>query len=241
MYDLHAHILPAVDDGAETFEDAVEMARAAAEHGTKVVLATPHRRDVTEGSSVSHIRELTAKLNSGLEERGVALEVLLGMENHLDTDLPAEFEEGRALRINSSRYALVELPFFGYPNYAEDVLFRLQLQGVTPVLAHPERIEAIQRDSGLLVGLVERGMLSQVAAGSIVGHFGGRVKRFTQRPLRQRLVHIIASDTHFPNGPRSPRLLPGVEAAAAIVGEESARAMAVDTPRAPCSTTWPWP
>ena len=204
MYDLHAHILPGVDDGAKTPQDALEMARIAAQHGTRVMLATPHRRDITERSSVPAIKALLDDLNTRIQEGGIELSILLGMENHLDLDLPEEVSEGRALPINGSRYILVEMPFFGRPNYAEEVLFQLQLQGLTPVLAHPERIEAFQKDLGLLVTLVERGALSQITAGSFLGFFGGRVQRFANTLLREGLVHVIASDTHSSEGRRSP-------------------------------------
>ena len=79
---------------------------------------------------------------------------------------------------------------------------------------------------------VERGMLTQVTAGSVTGLFGDEVKRLTHSLLRRGLVHILASDTHAASGPRSPALLPGMEAAAEIVGAEKARAMVLDTPRA---------
>ena len=208
------------------------MARVAAENGTEVILATPHRRDVTDYSSVADVRRLIDDMNARIRQEGIELSLLLGMENHLAPDLPDEFSAGRALAINATRYILVEMPFFGRPNYAEDTLFQMQVQGLVPVLAHPERIEVFQRDPDLLAQLVERGMLGQVTAGSIVGHFGGRVRRFTDTLLRRRLVHIIASDTHFPGGPRSPLLPPGVNAAAQIVGEEAAQAMVNDTPKA---------
>ena len=232
MYDLHSHILPGVDDGANTLDDAIEMARVAAASGTRVMLATPHRKDVTENLSISYVQSRLNDLNGEMEKGDIELQLLMGMENHLDPELPAELLGGRALPINGSRYALVELPFFGSPNYVDEVLFQLQLQGVTPVLAHPERIEMIQRDPERLAGFVERGMLSQITAGSIVRHFGGPVKRFAHRLLRRGLVHVIASDTHYPRGPRSPVLSPGAEAAARIVGLESAQAMVVDTPKA---------
>ena len=232
MYDLHSHILPGVDDGAKTMDHAVQMATVAVENGTRVMLTTPHRKDVTEGFSVSCIQELLAELNGEVEKRGLELKLQPGMENHLDLELPKELDEGRAIRINGSRYALVELPFFARPNYLEEVLFSVQLKGITPVLAHPERIEAIQEDPDLLVGLVERGMLSQATAGSIVGHFGSKVRRLTRSLLRRGLVHVVASDTHFPSGPRSPVLTPGLEAAAEIVGRDRARAMVTDTPKA---------
>lgn len=231
-YDLHAHILPGVDDGARTPEDTLEMARVAAQNGTSTILATPHRKDVNENWSVGYVRDLVAEMGRQVRGQGVELDLLLGMENHLDLELPDAVIQGKALPMNGTRYILVELPFFGNPNYVEDVLFKLQLQGLVPVLAHPERIELVQKDPERLAEFVRRGMLSQITAGSILGHFGGRVQQFTHMLLRRGLAHIIASDTHFPDGPRSPRLPPGVEAAASIVGEERARAMVVDIPRA---------
>ena len=149
MYDLHAHILPGVDDGAKTFDDAVQMARVAADHGTNVILATPHRKDITELWSVQHTRVLLENLATRIQADGIELDLLLGMENHLDLELPDEVTSGRALAINGSRYILVELPFFGTPNYLDDVLFRLQLQGLTPVLAHPERNRGLSDRSWL--------------------------------------------------------------------------------------------
>ena len=154
MYDLHAHILPGVDDGAKSPEDTLEMARVAADNGTKIILCTPHRRDVTKNWSVQYIRELLDDMNSRIESEGIDLKFVLGMENHLDIDLPDEYANGRALPINGSRYMLVEMPFFGRPNYIEDVMFRLQAQGVTPVLAHPERIQAFQQNPDLLANFV---------------------------------------------------------------------------------------
>ena len=232
MYDLHTHILPGVDDGPETIDESIEMARVAARDRTRVMLATPHRRDVTENWSVPHIRGLVEDLNGRIRSEGIDLTIRLGMENHIDTDVPGEVSAGRALRINETRYILVELPFFGRPNYIEDVLFRLQIEGLTPVLAHPERIEAFQRDAQMLAEFVDRGMISQITAGSIVGRFGRGVERFTRTLLKRGLVHVISSDAHEPVGPRSPGTSVGVGEAARFVGNDKAQAMVVDTPKA---------
>lgn len=232
MYDLHSHILPGLDDGAKTVEEFVAMARAAAAGGTTVMLATPHRRDVTENFSIAYLSELFAEMEEELDARGIGLTLTLGMENHLDAELPEALWRGEALTMNGTRYALVELPFFGHPDWVEPALADIQESGVTPVLAHPERIEMLQRDPDLLRAFVERGMLTQVTAGSVTGQWGDEVKRLTHDLLRSGLVHILASDTHTPSGPRPPALLPGMEAAARIVGEAKARAMVLETPRA---------
>ena len=122
------------------------------------------------------------------------------MENHLDEALPDEIDAGRALPMNGSRYILVEMPFFGRPDYIERTLLEVQDMGLTPVLAHPERIEAFQEDVELLASFVERGMLSQITSGSVVGTWGDEVKKFTHELLDRRLAHVMASDTHSPTG-----------------------------------------
>ena len=100
------------------------------------------------------------------------------------------------------------------------------------MLAHPERVEAIQQNPEMLASLIDCGMLSQLTAGSLVGTFGHKIKTFSQNLLRRGLVHILASDTHSSSGPRSPSLLPGVEEAINIVGKTKAMAMVIDTPKA---------
>ena len=232
MYDLHAHILPGVDDGAVTPEDTLAMSREAERTGTKVVLATPHRKDVTEESSVAHLRELIADMNARNRAHGLNLSLALGMENHLDAELPAEIEAGRALTMNGTRYILIEMPFFGRPDFIEPALDEVMEMGLIPVLAHPERIEAFQNDPDMLKGFIERGMLSQITAGSVIGYWGEEVKRLTLALLGGKMAHVMASDTHHPDGKRSPRLGIGIEAAARIVGMEAAKAMVTDTPRA---------
>ena len=208
------------------------MARVASNNGTTKMLCTPHRKDVTEGSSIEHIRQLVFDINKLLRRQHLNIELFLGMENHLDPQLPTEITAGRALTINGSRYALVEMPFFGYPSYLKEVLSSLQENGIIPVLAHPERIEAVQHDITLLIDLVERGMLTQITAGSVLGYFGDTVSKFTRMLLEQRMVHVIASDCHTPEGPRSPTLLPGINAIINIIGEIETKAMVSEIPKA---------
>ena len=232
MYDLHAHILPGVDDGAVTPEDTLAMSRVASQTGTKVVLATPHRKDVTENWSVAHLRSLIADMNAQNRAHDVELTLLLGMENHLDSDLPAEIEAGRALPMNRTRYILIEMPFFGRPDFIEGALEEVQAMGLVPVLAHPERIEAFQQDPDMLRRFLKRGMFSQITSGSVIGFWGEDVRKFTLYLLESRMAHIIASDTHHAEGGRSPRMDVGLEAAAEIVGANAAMSMLVDTPKA---------
>ena len=231
MYDLHAHILPGVDDGAKTISESLDMARVAYKHGTRHILATPHRKDVTENWSIEHIDILIKSLNKEIKADGLDLTVYRGMENHLDISLPEDITNGRALSINNSKYILIELPFFGMPTYVEEVLRQVKAKDFIPVLAHPERIEMFQTNLELLASFTNLGMLTQITAGSIVGTFGSEVKSLTLEILRRGLADIIASDTHSPTGPRSPNLIDGLKRAEDFIGMKVASNMVTSNPK----------
>lgn len=234
-YDLHAHILPGVDDGPQTMREAVAMARLAAQSGTRLIVATPHRKDVIEGVGIPHLRRLITELRRHVAAQGIDIDLALGMENHLDETLPQDAADCRALTMNDSRYILVEMPFFGdiseHP-YAERALAALQAQGLTPILAHPERIEAFQRQPALLARFIDEGMLSQITRGSLLGHWGEPTREFTLDLLRAGMAHILSSDTHAPVSPRTPDLCGALQIVADVVGKDAARAMVTDIPRA---------
>ena len=232
MLDLHTHFLPGVDDGPRTLAEALDILRGAVADGTQVVVATPHSRDVWESRSVASLQGLFREVSEAARQAGIPIELRLGMENRLEPDLPQRVEEGAALCLGGSRYILVELPFSEYPPYVDETLFALQVRGLSPVIAHPERNANIQQRPEILRALVERGILGQITGDSLRGTFGRGARSSARTLLRQRLGHIIASDTHSPNGRRSPHLSQGLAAAAKVVGEEQARSMVEATPKA---------
>jgi len=229
MIDLHSHILPGVDDGAQSLDEAVTMARMAAADGIEQIVSTPH--DVGWNLAWQHPSVGIQALQEELDRRAIKLRVLPGLEVRIDLDTPARAREGQVLTLNRSRYLLVELPFSHYPPYVEQILFELQVSGFVPVLAHPERHSTVMRDPSLLFHLVQRGILVQVTAASIVGQFGSDIRDFTRLLLRRRLAHIIASDAHSARL-RPPTLSAAVRVAARWIGVEEATAMATTVPLA---------
>jgi protein-tyrosine phosphatase len=233
-FDIHAHLLPAVDDGPSSFEDAVAMARIAASDGTETILATPHQRDVAMKSSVDDIRQSLNKLNdavyAGIPSGTRPIRILLGMENHIEPDLVEWVSEGRAITMNETKFILSEPPFTAYPPYVEETLFRLQITGLVPVIAHPERNSTLQQNPKRLRELIERGMLTQITAGSFLGLFGADAKRAAETFLASGLVHMVASDMHRPTGPRTPHLTEAHKRVATLSGEETARRIFEETP-----------
>ena len=222
MLDLHTHILPGIDDGPSAMNESVEMARLAYDDGTRTLVATPHNRDVNERSSISNVTELANKFREELRVQPLDLKVLLGMENHLEMDTPEQVKNGLSIPIEGTDYILIELPFEFYPFYAEEVLFRLQIMGLHPIIVHPERTLYIQDNPAILDNLVQKGSLAQITAGSITGAFGKESQKSSVELLRKNLVHIISSDCHTAYGARIPIISEGVVAAAKVIGNEAA-------------------
>ena len=231
MFDLHSHILPGLDDGAKTIEESMKMLRAAAGDGIRGMAATPHGKDVREAGALGLVSEHVETLNWLAGEETLDIKIYVGMENHLTPDLPELVISGRALPINVGPYILVELPFDSLPDFTNDVLARLQDQGLTPLIAHPERQADIMRDPSIMGGLVGRGMLGQVTSTCILGRFGPEARDTAELLLKNGWVHVISTDCHRPTGPRAPKMADAVVEAGKIVGLETARAMVVDVPR----------
>ena len=230
MFDLHSHILPDLDDGAKTIEESMKMLRVASGNGIKGMAATPHGKDVREAEALGLVSEHVGTLNQLSQEETLDIKIYVGMENHLTPDLPELVKSGQAFLLHEGPYILVELPFDSFPDYTDDVLLRIQEQGFTPLIAHPERQADIMKDPSIMGKLVEGGMLGQVTSTCILGRFGEEARETAELLLNNGWVHVISTDCHRPTGPRAPKMADAVVEAGKIVGAERARAMAVDVP-----------
>jgi len=232
LIDTHCHLLPGFDDGADTLEAAVAMAKAAAEDGITAVIVTPHYITGLYQPEAETIRRAVSGLQQHLRSLGIALELYSGCEAALDPDLPRWCREGRILTLaDRGKHILVELPATDVPVYTEEVLYQLQLAGLTPVLAHPERNAGIQRDPGWLAEMVERGVLVQITAASLTGHFGRTVQRVARQLVRDGTVHLIATDAHSLGG-RGPRMKPAFQALEPVLTDEALGWLFYDNPTA---------
>jgi protein-tyrosine phosphatase len=235
LIDLHTHVLPNVDDGAQSLDEALDLCHTAASDGTATLVVTPHsgaREGVPVGErlGLAQIREHAAALQRVLDKRGIPVTLVAGMEVFVEPDL-ADRPPGALVTLGGSRYLLLEFAADLLPPGAADLAFRLQVAGYTPVIAHPERNAGIVREPEALYELVTRGCLAQVTAMSLTGAFGGVVRDTAELLLTSGLVHVIASDAHwYPDRPTG--LSAAVERAAALVGRARAQAMVTAIPQA---------
>lgn len=195
VIDLHTHVLPGLDDGPDTLEGSLELARAAFAAGTRTLVATPHINRAYDVDP-QRVREASERLRDGLEREGIELELLTGGEISTGRLPRLSAEELDALRLGDGPYLLIEAPLTSGAWQLREILERLQADGYRVLLAHPERCAGLQRDPALLRDLVAGGALCSITAGALAGQFGRTVTRFALELLREGLVHDVASDTH---------------------------------------------
>lgn len=228
MVDIHCHILPRIDDGSDSIETSLEMAEMAIADGVTHVIATPHADGEYEFNP-----ELIALRREEIQSRlGDRLSILTGCDFHLN------FENLRTLRtdrrrytLNQGDYLLVEFGNFAIPAAMDQALYELKLVGLHPIITHPERNPLIRSQWDRLWGWMSQGCYVQVTAQSITGGFGRTAQQAADLLLETNAVHFIASDAHNVTT-RPLRLRPVYEALAKSDGDERARALLEDNPRA---------
>jgi len=197
MIDIHCHILPDMDDGARSLEESLEMAQRAVEDGIQEMVATPHSLDGVYTHRVEDIVPAVKALQETLSENRLDLKLHPGSDVHLATHMVQRIESREACTINDAgKFILLELPSQMVPNGVKDEIFRLKLNGVTPIITHPERNAVIQHDPDVLYELIQMGALAQVTAMSLTGDFGEFIARTSEILVRHRLIHVIATDAH---------------------------------------------
>ena len=195
--DLHCHMLPAIDDGSKSLEQSLAMARLAVKDEIRVAVMTPHHLNGVYSNRSSNVLAAVAALREALIAHGIGLKILPGSELHLVPELPDELAAGHALTLaNQNRAVLVELPVHTVPMGSEYILEQIICQGLTPIIAHPERNSQLRRDPEILAEWIAMGCLGQITAQSCTGQFGPQVQASAQHMISRGLIHVMASDAH---------------------------------------------
>ena len=222
--DLHSHILPGFDDGASSDEEFLEMARVAVRGGTSLMAATPHYDSENPAFDTGEAAAAVDQHNGLLREKGIPLVLVPGVEVRINAGLFDLAKEGGGLEKLclgvKGKYILVDLPLMNVPVATPDILFQIQLCGITPILAHPERNSYLVDHPSVIRNLVERGIEMQVNSGSLDGLFGKAARRTARRLLEEGAARLVASDAHNPRG-RSPDLSKTAKALSGLLGKEA--------------------
>jgi len=196
MIDIHNHILPFMDDGANDWEQALQMAQRAVDDGIRSVIATPHHANGKYMNEAAEVRARIAVLKDRLDTNGIDLEVLEGQEIRVYDRLLEDMDRGSLLTLGGSRYLLIELPSSSIPRNAEELIYELGIMGTIPIIAHPERCSPIAESPDRLRRLVEAGAFAQLTAQCVSGERGSKLQKISLEMIRTGLAHFVATDAH---------------------------------------------
>lgn len=196
MIDIHCHILPGIDDGAEDINSAIEMARLANKIGIGAIIATPHFGYGYYENNFQNISNEVEKLGNILKSNGIDIELKPGQEIFLDKHILEYYKSRIVEGLNSSRYLLVELPRDKLPEYVFEDIYELRLMGVEVIIAHPERYMYIIDKPSNINSFIEEGCLFEINISSITGLLGRKIKKTAKILMQNNICDFIASDAH---------------------------------------------
>lgn len=228
MIDIHCHILPAIDDGAKSWEISEKMCSIALADGITHVVATPHAN-----SNYDYDRETYSGMLTELQQKIEGkLKFSLGCDFNLSYEnIEKLFVDPRQFLIEGTQYLLIELSEYAIPPHFSDLLFRMRTDlSIVPILTHPERNPILQAHPEYVLQWLD-GCLVQVTANSLTGRWGRRARDVAFWLLKQGAVHVIASDAHDLVH-RPPVLSAGQKVAGEIVGPEAAFDLVQTNPEA---------
>lgn len=227
--DLHCHYIPAVDDGVRTFEEGVRLVTGLCSIGYDVVVATPHIRTAMFENrkpglerAFGEFRQLTSDV-PGMPALG------LGAEHWFDDVFWQLFSDRQAVPYPGGKAALVEFPPDSFPMRVEERFFEMNVRGVRPVLAHPERYSPLWKKSDAIDPLLEVGVLPLLDIMALTGKYGRRPKKAAERMLEEGVYYAACSDSHRPGDVEV--VADAIDRMRRLVGEEETIELLAVNPR----------
>ena len=211
MIDLHTHLIWGIDDGSLSKEMTINMLRQACEGGTKHLVLTPHYFPGYFQAPKKIVKEKCEEIKALAKKENIKLEIYCGQEVYYNDKLLEQYEDGLIGTINDSDYMLIELNMRDFSkDEVLDTIYELQVQGIKPIIAHPERYKVFQKKPHLINEFIEEGYLFQLNTGSLTGYFGKEAKRLAETFVKNKIYSFIGSDAHRDES-RNPNMFEALE------------------------------
>lgn len=205
IVDMHCHILPEIDDGAENWKESYRMLQIAYDEGIRVIVATPHHHEYRGMCTPTQYKKALIKIRKIAQEIDSDFYIIPGMEIYFSQDVIQKLEDKKVGTMGKSNYVLIEFSLNDEFKQIQQGLQQIQLKGYLPILAHAERYDCLIDNIENVKYLIEMGIYIQINAGSIIGNNGRTVKRFVKKMLAEEYVHFVGTDAHS-SGKRSPMI-----------------------------------
>lgn len=194
--DVHSHLLPGLDDGVKSFEEAEEVIREFQKLGYRKLITTPHVRQDHFRNTPEIIQSKLDELNQYLASRNMHITIEAAAEYYLDEKLVEWLENDSPLLTFGNKYLLFETNFLSEPLNLKEFIFLAFTKGYKPVLAHPERYLYLQNNLEKIQDLADRGVLFQVNIGSLAGFYSKPIQSLAGKLIDLGYIHLLGSDCH---------------------------------------------
>ncbi|MBL3656237.1 tyrosine-protein phosphatase [Fulvivirga sediminis] len=195
--DLHSHLLPQLDDGVESFSEALEIIKGLKSLGYNKIITTPHVMYDFYDNTPETILDQLKSLQKEIQENEIDIDLQASAEYYLDENLVEMVsKKPEKLLTFGDNYFLFETSFMNEPFYLQEFIFEAKSKGLNPIMAHPERYAYIHSDFSKIEDLINRGVLMQVNINSFSGYYSKEVKKTAEKLVDKGLVHFIGSDCH---------------------------------------------
>lgn len=232
MIDIHSHILPGIDDGARTLDEALDMLRIAIDQGVTTQVLTPHIHIGRFNNTKQHIEQEFTKFKDQVDAANLNIKLLLGAECRIGPEV-MQLVNNNAIpwlgEYEDQKTFLLEFPRTEIPFGSDNLVKWLLSKNCLPIIVHPERNTTFLNNRNKLQTFIDLGCPLQITASSITGKFGSDVQQMCEELLIAEQITAIASDCHNLKG-RTPDLLTGLEKARSIIGTEKSNLLVTDKP-----------
>jgi len=233
MYDLHNHLLPGIDDGAPDINTALELAQIAIEDGITHSVSTSHIHPGRYNNTFETIQTAYQAFKAALTEAKLPLQLAFAAEVRIGPEIIQAVQNQKLPFLGewqNNQVLLLEFPSNIIPVGSNNLTKWLLTQGITPMIAHPERNQAIMDNPNKLKPFLDQGCLLQLTASSLLGNFGQKSKNIAEQLLQENKVTIMATDAHNIRY-RPPKLTESLQQATNLIGEIQAKKLVIDTPK----------
>jgi tyrosine-protein phosphatase YwqE len=194
--DIHSHLLPGIDDGVTDLDEALEVIKGFANLGYRKLITTPHIMADFYKNTPEIIKDKLKLVQNALSEQQINIELQAAAEYYLDEHFLTLIEADSPLLTFGKNYVLFETSFISKPLYLKEVIFKLQTNGYSPVLAHPERYLYLHDDKTLLQEIYDSGVLLQLNLSSIDGYYSKQVRNMARYLINNKMISLFGSDCH---------------------------------------------
>ncbi len=196
MIDIHSHLLWNVDDGPTTIEQSINMLEKAAYEGISEIIATSHFQHPQYSADYHEVYIKVNFLQLESVKNNIPIKIYTGHEVRLSPNLIQLYKSNQIHTLANSNYLLLELPSYAVPLYTFHIIREFLEEGIIPIIAHPERNNAILENPIQLEKLIRAGALAQITASSLTGLLGRKIQKFSFDLIRANLIHTYGSDVH---------------------------------------------